>query len=1127
MKNKTLLVSLIIILFSTFSYGQTVIVKLSPAPQGKLGVADLWNVSLTNASNETYEIYLYGTLTEKSEGLIATATTSSFDLKKGTRKIKASDFPATPDVTYPGGNPKYKKALVMTGSLPPGEYEYCVYAKLKKNNQDMGSDCLEQIIPDMEMINLISPADNEELDSKIPVVFTWMSSKPKPAAKYTLKIVEILSGQTPENAMKQNNAFFIKDNITATTFFYPPTAAKFTEGKKYAIRVISGEIFSDIINIKIKQTNEIDSSLCTSSKLCPEIMAQVWKRYSNWNFGNKAGIKFNDLTGIPSAQNSNSMIAHEGCASISDVNGNLLFYTNGINLWDFNDNKITSPGNLLKGGESSTQAVMIIPKPLSNYQKYYVITTPEWGNGFSYYSVVDIGFPNYNITFEANQVNILLNYPQSQYYPENQFPKNNSEKLTAICRINGKDMWIIMHEKIGRRFLFFLADENGITFHHSETQQGYYSTYSSVPGHMKISPDGTKLAVALAQDNHIIIYNLNTNNESSMLSSPNVIYLNEQVYGIEFSPNSQLLYATVGGDPPTSNNFFFQYRISDRVKTMEINLTMSYYRLESLQLGPDSRIYICTNKGSTSAEGGQLDAILCPDVEGIGCNYTQGFVPLSPNTNGTAGLPNIPYYCCGATSDCDCSIEPYLYNMTYNNTTLDISNGISTILTETPNNGMVSFNLPVYTCSGANCNVDYLTTITGPGSPVQYFNSKIFDFQLSPNLGTYTVNVKIICGGKECINSTSTFTEQCGCGNTPYSSFNIKYDNNNYTMICGSTTTIDVATSNPQIYFELPHYFCSYNKNCDAMYRTTITGPTNVPLQDTWNFDLTLSPGTYTIKTEIFCGEIPQLCMTCNSTLVIKACYCPVPKHWYNNFSILYTPPAGPPAVSTTINGNDVLGGSDIKFTNTLYICASNCNTVYEWYIQSPVGLIPSISSPFISNTPVIQYTVPVTSVNTDYILVVRALCGSVKCDSTVFFFRGKPGVTYDSCGQFTSTTNVIWMGGFKESNIFDYFRSCGSNFHLLESRSLGLQLLNTVSPNNFSCYDCYPVHEYKIFTYNITSIPPSLVYLTGESGSQNLTINYIFDGGGKYKVEYKVKCGSKECISCDLYINKPGGTQN
>ncbi|HEY5536898.1 MAG TPA: hypothetical protein VIL99_18425, partial [Ignavibacteria bacterium] len=97
MKNKTLLVSLIIILFSTFSYGQTVIVKLSPAPQGKLGVADLWNVSLTNASNETYEIYLYGTLTEKSEGLIATATTSSFDLKKGTRKIKASDFPATPD----------------------------------------------------------------------------------------------------------------------------------------------------------------------------------------------------------------------------------------------------------------------------------------------------------------------------------------------------------------------------------------------------------------------------------------------------------------------------------------------------------------------------------------------------------------------------------------------------------------------------------------------------------------------------------------------------------------------------------------------------------------------------------------------------------------------------------------------------------------------------------------------------------------------------------------------------------------------------------------------------------------------------------------------------------------------
>ncbi|HEY5535372.1 MAG TPA: hypothetical protein VIL99_10615, partial [Ignavibacteria bacterium] len=168
---------------------------------------------------------------------------------------------------YPGGNPKYKKALVMTGSLPPGEYEYCVYAKLKKNNQDMGSDCLEQIIEDPVMISLISPNDGEEIDTKTLIIFTWVSAKLQKDDNYNLRVVDIQEGQSSEVAIQRNNVWFEQLNIQGNTFKYPKTAKQFEEGKKYAWRIKSGKTESEFRNFKIKQNKENDSLIVGSCDL--------------------------------------------------------------------------------------------------------------------------------------------------------------------------------------------------------------------------------------------------------------------------------------------------------------------------------------------------------------------------------------------------------------------------------------------------------------------------------------------------------------------------------------------------------------------------------------------------------------------------------------------------------------------------------------------------------------------------------------------------------------------------------------------------------------------------------------------------------------------------------------------
>ena len=58
------------------------------------------------------------------------------------------------------------------------------------------------------------------------------------------------------------------------------------------------------------------------------------KEVNIWYFGEYAGIDFN--SGSPVALTNSAMSQYEGCATISDANGNLLFYTNGMTVWNRN-----------------------------------------------------------------------------------------------------------------------------------------------------------------------------------------------------------------------------------------------------------------------------------------------------------------------------------------------------------------------------------------------------------------------------------------------------------------------------------------------------------------------------------------------------------------------------------------------------------------------------------------------------------------------------------------------------------------------------------------------------------------------------------------------------------------------
>jgi len=87
----------------------------------------------------------------------------------------------------------------------------------------------------------------------------------------------------------------------------------------------------------------------------------------NWYFGYNAGIKFprdasGNVTGPPTALTDGALRTAEGCATISDRHGNLLFYTDGMKVYNRNHQEMPN-GNGLTGHNSSAQSGVIIPKP--------------------------------------------------------------------------------------------------------------------------------------------------------------------------------------------------------------------------------------------------------------------------------------------------------------------------------------------------------------------------------------------------------------------------------------------------------------------------------------------------------------------------------------------------------------------------------------------------------------------------------------------------------------------------------------------------------------------------------------------------------------------------------------------
>lgn len=399
---------------------------------------------------------------------------------------------------------------------------------------------------------------------------------------------------------------------------------------------------------------------------------------NNWYFGRNAGISFN--TNPPTPILEGQLNTLEGCSSISDTSGNLLFYTDGRTIWDRNHTIMPNAnyfiGTGLHGDPSSTQSGLIVPHPtladiyfvftvdephhqnanaypnqgpantngtpLSNYEEGNQFTVPQeddgFNNGFNY-SVVNMSLRNGLGDVVEGQRNIhLVTYDEDN---EEDIKFKSSEKITAVAGADCNSIWVITHFK--DKFYCFLIDEEGVntTPFFSQTipfinLDGYRR---NAIGYIKASPDGQKLIMANLQtfnetnaDGNIYLYDFN--NLTGLVDNPILLAQNTRPYGVEFSPDSKKAYASVT-EGQQIQILQWNLEASNIPNSVYVQST-AMAQATALQLGPNGKIY------TPQINQAVLNVINNPNEIGANMGYTAslglGAIGLQ-SRNSTFGLP--------------------------------------------------------------------------------------------------------------------------------------------------------------------------------------------------------------------------------------------------------------------------------------------------------------------------------------------------------------------------------------------------------------------------------------------------------------------------------------------------------
>lgn len=317
---------------------------------------------------------------------------------------------------------------------------------------------------------------------------------------------------------------------------------------------------------------------------------------SNWVFGNNAHIEFsNNQINI---HNNSELLSARGSSTISDENGNLLFYTDGSKVWNrLHQRVFSTSGESLISNDIGAQNSIIIPKPNSS-SLFYIFTIKAFDDDNNsdtdglYYSILDI--TKHNNLGLIIETNVLVQ-------------KNVVGRLTAVHHKNGKDVWLVtngkknLDDEFYDTFFSILVDDTKVNTP-IISENGFLSIFDAL-GQIKLSPDGQRLACATNGSGALVFY---FDNETGVISNPRRYAMSTAPgdrtfpYGVEFSNDSKLVYFDATDSSGKSRLYQFDLIKSRNAYAI---LTRRNKIKGALQLGKDGKIYNAVNFGDGFFEG--------------------------------------------------------------------------------------------------------------------------------------------------------------------------------------------------------------------------------------------------------------------------------------------------------------------------------------------------------------------------------------------------------------------------------------------------------------------------------------------------------------------------------------------
>jgi gliding motility-associated-like protein len=368
------------------------------------------------------------------------------------------------------------------------------------------------------------------------------------------------------------------------------------------------------------------------------------KIYNRWYFGYHAGLDFNTSPPTPLSTDLVEPVEPPYYTStICDRAGNLLFFTDGLKVWNTSMTQI--PKYMGRWPWRLTANVMPLACPVPGNDSLYYLFTVGKANGIEPNGGKLISL---TINMAANFGDGKIVYPQpstaDNFYTVH--TSNASFVLAGTAHCNQKDTWIVTVANGALESFLVTSDEASTTPIRTPLaipQSLLNAGYSNI----KFSANGEKIVIPGIAGNKILVYDFN--NLTGVFSNPVLITLpeGEILSDVELSPAGSKLYygcysMETDGPDVTGVELHNVYQL-DLDAGSATDVWSSRHQMNpfpdrggcprscflirrTLQLGPDGKIYISLRDLGDIPLDKTLNVIEYPEQKGDDAQFRRNFI---------------------------------------------------------------------------------------------------------------------------------------------------------------------------------------------------------------------------------------------------------------------------------------------------------------------------------------------------------------------------------------------------------------------------------------------------------------------------------------------------------------------